>query len=132
MKLDIRFKACVLAICFSIYSLASGQIPMPEHSSPTLGGAWICDAGYERVGFTCQEIDLPDNARFYGLGNYWRCVRGYKKSGNQCQRVFVPANAKLTIMGDDWVCNEGYFAAGFKCIAETTDEPNDFQEPANT
>ena len=106
---------CTVACAIS--SLVYAQIPMPENASPALGGGlgWICNPGYKHVGFTCQKIELPENARFYGPGNNWRCIRGYRKVENQCLKILVPANATLNIVGDDWVCKEGFEPGAFGC-----------------
>ena len=118
LKHSFRFGVC-LFLC-SISFSAIGQIPMPKNASPALGGGlgWLCNPSYEHVGFTCQKIELPDNARYFGLGNYWRCTRGYRKVENQCLRVPVPSNASLNVIGNDWVCVEGFKQVIFGCIPE--------------
>ena len=72
--------------------------------------------GYKHSDNSCVKIDLPANARFYGLGIDWICVRGFRRENQQCARVVVPANASIDIIGNDWICVEGFNKVDGTCI----------------
>lgn len=110
--------AALIALNLLSHPLLAQSIT-PENSSSILligGSSVACNPGYQRIGNSCEKIDLPDNAVYFGLGNQWRCTRGYRKSDNKCLKILVPLNGKLNIVGNDWVCNEGFTASGFSCF----------------
>lgn len=122
MRLNCCRCSSVLFAILLLTSIANAQTTHFENTSEvlTIGGIGFgCNPGYERVGNSCQAIELPNNARFYGMGNNWRCTRGYRKLADNCVRILLPRNAKLNIIGNDWVCREGFEASGFSCIEKT-------------
>jgi len=70
MKIKIIGKLLAAWILFCFASGVSAQTNGDENISPILmigGLSSGCDAGFEKVNNACQKIDLPENAKFFGL-----------------------------------------------------------------
>ncbi len=85
------------------------------------GERWDCLRGFLKVGNTCQEVILPDNA-YLSETSYrsaWECDRGFEVSGDLCVAIVVPANAYLNTSnyGQPWTCERGFFEQGDLCAA---------------
>ena len=77
-----------------------------------------CDRGFikNKSNWSCDKINLPENAVLTLAGNDWTCIANYKRVGDRCEKVTLPENAKFAVQGSEWYCNFGYEKQGDKCI----------------
>lgn len=93
-------------------------IPDGGYLGPS-GTRWFCHRGFQKIGNTCEKINLPPHAYLTSsaVGSAWKCERGFEAKGDTCIAISVPENAFLNNSGygRPWSCNRGFFEENGAC-----------------
>lgn len=106
-------------------SCVSVIIPDGGYLGPS-GTRWFCHRGFQKIGNTCEKINLPPNAYLTNsaVGSAWKCERGFEAKGDTCIAISVPENAFLNNSGygQPWSCNRGFFEENGSCTKVSVPE----------